>query len=195
LAGNRTFLFGVDTERLISATDVRRNGKEVGDRRDPMQEFADQIVEQLEAGVKPWPRPWDSSKCGGPRALMNPVMKHNLRVINFLIVGIGLLAFQTSDPRWCSFLQAKEKGWTVKKGSKATTISSRRFDREGCQRRAATSRRARPSGCLPKLFRMSALRTGAAMRTNRGQAGPTSYHMNRAARRHVFESGRRRWGS
>jgi antirestriction protein ArdC len=49
-------------------------------------------------------------------------MKHNFRGKNFLIVGIGLLAFQTSDPRWCSFLQAKEKGWTVKKGSKATTI-------------------------------------------------------------------------
>ena len=57
------------------------------------------------------------------------------------------------------------------------------------------SRRTRPSGCLPKRFRMSALRTGAAMSTNRGQAGPTSYHMNRAPRRHVFESGRRRWGS
>jgi len=86
-----------------------------------MQEFANQIVEQLEAGVKPWVRPWDSSKCGGPRAPTNPVMKHNFRGINFLIVGIGLLAFQTSD-RAGVLLQAKEKGWTVKKGSKATTI-------------------------------------------------------------------------
>jgi antirestriction protein ArdC len=65
----------------------RRNGKEVGERRDPMQEFADQIVEQLEAGVKPWVRPWDSSKCGGPRAPTNSVMKHNFRGIEFLIVG------------------------------------------------------------------------------------------------------------
>lgn len=128
--------------------------------------------------------------------LRTPVMKHNFRGKNFLIVGIGLLAFQTSDPRWCSFLQAKEKGWTVKKGSKATNDSLREeFDREGCRRRPATSRRTRPSGCLPNLFRMSALRTGAAMRTNRGQAGPTSYHMNRPPRRHVFESGRHRWGS
>jgi antirestriction protein ArdC len=35
---------------------------------------------------------------------------------------ISLLAFQTGDPRWCSFLHAKERGWNVKKGSKATPI-------------------------------------------------------------------------
>jgi antirestriction protein ArdC len=72
-------------------------------------------------------------------------MKHNFRGINFLIVGIGLLAFQTSDPRWCSFLQAKEKGWTVKKGSKATTIFFAKNltvkDAEGGRRRAGVQDR------------------------------------------------------
>ena len=57
-----------------------------------------------------------------PASAYEPGDEAQLQGINFLIVGIGLLAFQTSDPRWCSFLQAKEKGWTVKKGSKATTI-------------------------------------------------------------------------
>src|SRR5580698_11325560 len=92
------------------------------ERRDAMQEFADQIVASLEAGVKPWVKPWDESKCGGALAPTNPVTKHNYRGINVLILGMSLLAFQTGDPRWCSFLQAKEKGWNVKKGSKATTI-------------------------------------------------------------------------
>jgi hypothetical protein len=66
-------------------------------------------------------------------------MKHNFRGKNFLIVGIGLLAFQTSD-RAGVLLQAKEKGWTVKKGSKATTIffamNLTVKDAEGGRRRA-----------------------------------------------------------
>lgn len=112
----------------------RRNGKEVGDRRDPIQEFADQIVEQLEVGVKPRVRPWDSSKCGGLRAPMNPVMKDDFRGINFLIEGIGLLAFQTSDPRWCSFLQAKEKGLDCQERIEGDHDFLREeFDREGCR--------------------------------------------------------------
>jgi antirestriction protein ArdC len=96
--------------------------REITERRDPIQEFADRIIAELEKGVKPWIRPWDPDKAGGPQAPFNPVTKHTYRGINVLILGISLLAFQTGDPRWCSFLQAKEKGWHVKKGSKATTI-------------------------------------------------------------------------
>ncbi|MBZ5673684.1 MAG: ssDNA-binding domain-containing protein [Acidobacteriia bacterium] len=87
-----------------------------------MQEFADQIVASLEAGIKPWVKPWDESKCGGPQAPINPTTGARYHGINVLILGISLLAFQTGDPRWCSFLQAKEKGWNVRKGAKATTI-------------------------------------------------------------------------
>lgn len=36
--------------------------------RDAMQEFADRIVTELERGVKPWVRPWDPEKAGGPQA-------------------------------------------------------------------------------------------------------------------------------
>ena len=43
----------------------RRASQEVT-KRDPMQEFADRIVAQLEQGVKPWVRPWDPLKCDGP---------------------------------------------------------------------------------------------------------------------------------
>jgi antirestriction protein ArdC len=40
----------------------KRNGKEVGDRRGPMQGFADSIVAMLEEGVKPWVRDVDPTK-------------------------------------------------------------------------------------------------------------------------------------
>jgi antirestriction protein ArdC len=33
-----------------------------------------------------------------------------------------MLAFQTGDPRWCTYQQATEKKWQVRKGEKSTTI-------------------------------------------------------------------------
>ena len=40
--------------------------------RDPMQEFANRIIAELEKGVKPWVRQWDVEKAGGPQAPFNP---------------------------------------------------------------------------------------------------------------------------
>ena len=95
---------------------------EATDRRDAIQEFADQIIASLEAGVKPWVKPWDESKCGGPQAPMNPVTKKRYRGCNVLILGMDMRAFQTGDSRWCTFKQAIDSGWHVKKGEKATAI-------------------------------------------------------------------------
>src|SRR5271168_5409544 len=57
-----------------------------------------------------------------PQAPFNAVTGHRYSGINVLILSISVLAYSTQDPRWCSFLQAKQKGWNVKAGSKATTI-------------------------------------------------------------------------
>jgi len=86
-------------------------------RRDAMQELTDKFVEQFELGVKPWVRPWDSLKCSGPQAPFNhPTTGQNYHGINVLILGMHPLAFQTGDPRFCSYAQAFQKGWQVKKG-------------------------------------------------------------------------------
>jgi len=45
--------------------------REINHRRDPMQEFADQIVEQLEPGAKPLVRPWNPDLCLGRQAPRN----------------------------------------------------------------------------------------------------------------------------
>jgi len=90
--------------------------------RDPVQEFADRIIAELEKGVKPWVRPWDPEKSGGPQAPFNPVTGKRYHGINVLILGMDLRAFETSDPRWMTFQQAREKDWHVRKGEKATTI-------------------------------------------------------------------------
>jgi len=91
-------------------------------QRDPMQEFASRIVAELEKGVKPWVRPWDADKAGGPQAPFNPVTGKRYHGINVLILGMDMRAFQSGDPRWMTYQQAHEKDWQVRKGEKATTI-------------------------------------------------------------------------
>jgi antirestriction protein ArdC len=90
--------------------------------RDPMQEFADRIIAELEKGVKPWVRPWDPDRAGGPQAPFNPVTGKRYHGINVLILGMDMRAFQSGDPRWMTYQQALEKKWQVRKGEKATTI-------------------------------------------------------------------------
>lgn len=90
--------------------------------RDAVQEFADRIIAELERGVKPWVRPWDPEKAGGPLAPFNPVTGRRYHGINVLILGMDMRAFQAGDPRWMTYQQAHEKNWQVRKGEKATTI-------------------------------------------------------------------------
>src|ERR1700677_3697957 len=89
--------------------------------RDPMQEFATRIITELENGVKPWVRPWDPEKAGGPQAPFNPVTGKRYHGINVLILGMDMRAFQTGDPRWMTYQQAQGKDWQVKKGERSTT--------------------------------------------------------------------------
>jgi antirestriction protein ArdC len=91
-------------------------------RRDPYQEVTDSIVAALEAGTKPWVRPWNPDAAGGPQAPLNPTTGKHYRGINVLIPGISPRAFATADPRWMTYQQAKESGWQVRKGEKSTTI-------------------------------------------------------------------------
>ena len=91
-------------------------------RRDPYQEVTDRILEALEAGTKPWVRPWNPEQAAGPMAPFNPTTGKHYRGINVLILGMDLRAFASGDPRWTTYQQAKEKDWQVRKGEKATTI-------------------------------------------------------------------------
>ena len=90
--------------------------------RDPMQEFADRIVSELEKGVKPWVHPWHPDKAGDPQAPLNPVTGKHYHGVNVLILGMDLRAFESGDPRWMTYQQAQEKNWQVRKGERSTTI-------------------------------------------------------------------------
>jgi antirestriction protein ArdC len=100
----------------------RRSRMSASSHRDPMQEFANRIVAELESSVKPWVRPWDPNQAGGPQAPFNPVTGRRYHGINVLILGMDMRAFQSGDPRWMTYQQACEEKWQVRKGEKATTI-------------------------------------------------------------------------
>lgn len=95
--------------------------RDTAEHRDAMQEFADYIIKQLELGVKPWVRPWSPDLCAGPQAPINAVTKQPYHGCNNLILGNHPLAFQTGDPRHCTYHQAQDMGWQVKRGSKSVT--------------------------------------------------------------------------
>ena len=107
-----------------SAATTVRHTRRPGDApaRDPMQEFANRIIAELENGVKPWVRPWDPEKAGGPQAPFNPVTGKRYHGINVLILGMDMRAFQSGDPRWMTYQQAQGKDWQVRKGERSTTI-------------------------------------------------------------------------
>ncbi len=90
--------------------------------RDYYQDLTNRIVEVLETGVKPWTKPFDDSQAAGPSAPVNAVTGRAYKGINTLILGMDPRAFTSNDPRWCTFNQAKGKGWNIRKGGKSTTI-------------------------------------------------------------------------
>jgi antirestriction protein ArdC len=90
--------------------------------RDHYQEVTDKIIAALEAGTRHWQRPWDPEKASGPAMPFNAAIGHRYRGINTLLLGMSPFAFMSGDPRWCSYKQAAEKGWQVRKGEKATTV-------------------------------------------------------------------------
>lgn len=90
-------------------------------RRDHWQEVTDRIVVALERGVPPWRKPWNAAAAAmtGP---VNAVTGHRYRGVNVLLLGMHPKAWETGDPRWCSYKQAADQGWQVRKGEKASTV-------------------------------------------------------------------------
>jgi antirestriction protein ArdC len=91
-------------------------------RRDLYADVTNQIIAALEAGTPPWRRPWDPSKAGSFGGPINGTTNRPYRGINTLLLGMSPLSFGSGDPRWLTFKQAQEKGWMVRKGSKASTV-------------------------------------------------------------------------
>ena len=91
-------------------------------RRDHYQEVTDRIIEALEGGVMPWRRPWNPDLDGIDAMPRNATTQRRYHGINVLMLGLSPFAWSTGDNRWCSYKQAAERGWQVRKGERGTTV-------------------------------------------------------------------------
>ncbi len=95
-----------------------RSGKPFADRRDHYQEVTDRIVAALEVGTKPWHQPWQGGGAGIPINATSGRPYHGINVVLLLMTSFAL----GGDPRFCSYKQAADRGWQVRKGERGTLI-------------------------------------------------------------------------
>jgi antirestriction protein ArdC len=88
--------------------------------RDYRAEVTAGIIRMLEEGTAPWQKPWESGKAG--TMPLNPTTGKPYRGGNVLALSIAAIHKGYDDPRWCTYRQAAENGWQVRKGEKATGI-------------------------------------------------------------------------
>ncbi|MEY2343182.1 ArdC-like ssDNA-binding domain-containing protein [Acidithiobacillus sp. IBUN Pt1247-S3] len=91
------------------------HGKE--GKRDFRLEVADHLIQQIEQGTARWQKPW---KAGEVLAPANAVTGKPYRGVNQ--ESLMMFSPDASDPRWCTYKQAQEKGWQVRKGEHGTLI-------------------------------------------------------------------------
>ncbi|NCE98186.1 ArdC family protein [Emergencia sp. 1XD21-10] len=82
------------------------------------EKIAEAFIKSLDETPKEWKQQWTAFS-ESPR---NPVNGTVYRGINRLWLSYMQRVLQTEDPRWCTFKQAKEKGWHIRKGEKASVI-------------------------------------------------------------------------
>lgn len=78
------------------------------------KQLMDMVIANLQKGNIPWHRGWSADDF--PK---NAITNKEYRGVNYLLLSM----MPYSDNRWCSFLQAKDKGWKIKKGAKAHRLN------------------------------------------------------------------------
>ena len=76
--------------------------------------IAEMFIKAMKNGTVPWQRPWESS----PFSLMNGITGHKYSGFNIVLLSLNMY----NDPRFCTFKQANEAGYKIKKGSKGHLI-------------------------------------------------------------------------
>jgi antirestriction protein ArdC len=88
-------------------------------RVDLYQQVTDAVMAELELGVKPWKRPWNTGGAGLP-------LRHNgepYRGINVLVLWMAMAARGYTSPYWMTYRQAAALGGQVRKGERATAVT------------------------------------------------------------------------
>ena len=88
-------------------------------KRSIYERITDAIVVDLEQGVAPWVKPWNGSADPVPH---NAATRRAYRGINHLLLGMRCYADGYRTNGWLTFRQAQERGGTVRRGEKGTTV-------------------------------------------------------------------------
>jgi antirestriction protein ArdC len=91
-------------------------------RRDIYQSITDQIVAELEKGVRPWLKPWSGDHMA---ARVTRPLRHNgvpYQGVNVLALWIAATAKGFGSPIWMTFKQALERGACVRKGEHGSQV-------------------------------------------------------------------------
>lgn len=81
------------------------------------QQIAETFIASLKEGTIPWRKNWKSIERSH-----NAVSGTEYRGINLLWLSCVAMQKDYNDPRWCTYKQAKDSGWQVRKGEKGTKI-------------------------------------------------------------------------
>lgn len=89
---------------------------------DIYQRVTDQIVAELEKGVRPWLKPWNAGHAAG--RITRPLRANGIpyRGINVLILWGAATAQGFTAPLWLTYKQAQELGAQVRKGEKGSLV-------------------------------------------------------------------------
>jgi putative DNA primase/helicase len=98
------------------------------ERKDFRQELTGRIIEELENGTAPWQKPWDGRH--NFRRPVNAISERQYNGINALNLAIIAASRGFDDPRWCTYRQAQDKGWQVRKGEKGTPVEFWMFTKD-----------------------------------------------------------------
>ena len=91
-------------------------------RADVYQRVTDQIVAELEKGVRPWLKPWNAEHAAGriTRPLRGNLVPY--QGINVIMLWSEAVAKGFTAPIWMTFKQAQELKGTMRKGEHGTPI-------------------------------------------------------------------------
>jgi antirestriction protein ArdC len=91
-------------------------------RTDVYSRVTDQIITELEAGVRPWVQPWSSDHAAGE---VSRPLRYNAvpyRGINVVLLWLAALLQHFTNPLWMTYKQAAELGSQVRKGAKGSLV-------------------------------------------------------------------------
>lgn len=80
------------------------------------EQLAEMFIKSLDEQKLPWYAVWNT------HPQQNAVSAKPYRGINAFLLSMVAAAFGYEDPHWCTFNQAKKKGWSIKKGAKGVPV-------------------------------------------------------------------------